>query len=210
MIRIKVGLDSIDGSHLVVVIHEVELSDAAIGGPSIPVVNNIAPDIQTPGEIAIARQPARQTPIASLGLRQQIVMPTADIAAGAAGVAMTGAWGIILVTGLIERFGNHDLLYGHVLGAARGDALVQRPTRRTMVHNGMVHPAKSHAIKGRAGELARVRPKVTHYHVLASAEAETIFPEVDALAGRGLPGDVEFALVFADGERTLERDQPRD
>src|SRR5437762_6615926 len=74
----------------------------------------------------------------------------------------------------------------------------------------MVHPAKSHAIKGRAGELARVRPKVTHDHVLASAEAETIFPEVDALAGRGLPGDVEFALVLADSERTLERDQPRD
>src|ERR1043165_8153330 len=114
------------------------------------------------------------------------MMPTADISASAAGVTVSRAGRIILMPGLIQRLSDHHVLNAHVLRPARGNALVERPTRRTMIQDDLLHPSKAHPVQGRAREFARVGPQMTHNHILASAKAETVFADVDAFAGGGL------------------------
>src|SRR5262252_920144 len=79
-----------------------------------------------------------------------------------------------------------------------------------MIGDGMFHPAEPHPVECGAGELAREDADVAHDDVLAASETEAVFSKVDPFAGRGLARDVEFALIFANGERPLQRDQPRD
>src|SRR4051812_46627190 len=78
-----------------------------------------------------------------------------------------------------------------------------------MVHDRVIHAAKTHAIERGAGELAREAAEMAHDHILPAAEAEAVFPEHDAFAGSGLPGNGELALITTYRERAFESDQAR-
>ena len=134
-------------------------------------------------------------------------MPAADVAAGAARIAVARASRVILVARLVERFGYHRVLDGEGFGAAGGNALIHRPTGRAMVHDGVMHAAEAHAVDRVAGVLARVGPHVAHNHVIPTAEAHGVFLDVDTLARGGLSGDGEFAFVAVNREAALQLNQ---
>src|SRR6185503_1735711 len=95
---------------LVVVVHEIDFVRTAIGGAVLPVVNDIVPDIEPANVKSLLVQTARETPVPSGAMREQVVMKAADVAAYARGVTVLRAGRIFFVAGFIEGFGDERAL----------------------------------------------------------------------------------------------------
>ena len=101
-LRVKGDRDADSRSGLIVIIHEIYLMSAAVGGSAPPVVNYIVTDIEPAGPLyRILAESSSQAPVSAGAVRQKVVMERADIAADARGVPVLRSRRIIVVPRLV-------------------------------------------------------------------------------------------------------------
>ena len=114
------------------------------------------------------------------------------------------------MTGLVQRLRNQRALQCDVFRAARTERFVEGPTDRAVVNDAVIAGGHAHAIERRAGKVAGAHADVTDDDVGRAQHAHVVFAEADAFAGRGLAGDGEIGIGFADDEPRFERDEAGD
>ena len=103
-------------SRFVIVADKVDLRGAAIGGPVLPIVDDVVADIERPGVPAGAIEATGEAPIAAGIVGEQIVVKRAHIAADARRVTVLGAGLVVLVARRIQGLGDERILQGDVAG----------------------------------------------------------------------------------------------
>ena len=79
-LRIEIRLDLGSGPRFVIVVHKVDLFRATVGRSVVPVVNNIIAHVEASGVTASLIDAARQAPVSTSTMGQQIVVKTANVA----------------------------------------------------------------------------------------------------------------------------------
>ncbi len=82
--RARIGFhemkDSRCGAGQIEIVHKLKRLHASVSGAMFPIENDVVPDIQTPCKPATTIQAARQTPVSSGAVSDEVVMKTPDIA----------------------------------------------------------------------------------------------------------------------------------
>src|SRR5262245_22706053 len=111
-----------------------------------PVVDDVVAQIEAAGVAARLVQAAGHAPVAAGTVGQEVVMEAADVAADGGGVTVTGASGVVLMTGNVEGLGDEAALEGDVLGGAGAEGFVDGPANRAVVDDVVVGGGQTHAI----------------------------------------------------------------
>ena len=200
------------GSHLVVVVDEVDGMAVAIRGAAVPVIYHIVEQVESADGPVLSIHAAAHAPVAPGAVHQQVVVPRADAPVDGGSKAMVAAVGIVFVPGDAQCLADDTVLEGDVLSAAPAHGLVGAPGCGAMVHDGMVGTGHAHRV---AGVLAIDAQSALE----ADMPADDIRPDVDvgsldadALSGGCLSGDVGIgfrevrAEVEFDGAADIKHD----
>ena len=211
----RVGHEGGGGAGLVVVIDEIDLHRAAIGGAAAPVVDDVVGDIEAAGEGVGGIETAAEGPVAALVVSEQIVVKTSFVTADRGGITVGGAGGIVLVAGDVQGLGNEGVLQGDVLRTAGAKTLVDGPADGRMVHDGVVAAGEAATVDGLAADVAGAVAEEADHSVFGAAETEGPLTQADAFTGRGLAGDGDIgrgkgeAMIYRDQTTDIENDHAR-
>ncbi|CUQ49977.1 Uncharacterised protein [Segatella copri] len=133
--------------HLVIVANKVYFVGSSVAGTVAPVVYYIIKEIELSGIISGSVQSATHTPVSSFVVGKQVVVERAYITTDGCSITMLGV-DIILMTSLVECFGDEVVLERDVLAVAAGESLVDGPAYRTVVDDGIVAACSTQSVEG--------------------------------------------------------------
>jgi len=100
----------------------------------------------------------------------------------------------------IQGLRNQRVLERGVLGAARAESFIHRPTDGAVIDDAVVGEGHAHAVKCLSGHVAGPNADIADDYIVRGVEAKVVLAKANAFAWRGLSGE---------GGKGVSNDQPR-